>query len=208
MREKEKQTGARLISTIAGMRGGGHFRRAGSWPLAFRHWPTRLNNRRYVIAVRVCRWPGGKGGKSANEKQRRSKKVARDECREAGGDYGGRSPTYGSQWHLMMREDAHFSLSLFLFLRFSFLRAKLRADSPNSRQCLPRGGRARERSGGRFRRVTWLNSTSEYPGTSDIRFRRDLEFWRFRNVNIGEITRKDSRSKRCPSKTFKTLRHI
>jgi len=64
--------------------GGGKFRRAGSWPLAFRHWPTRLNNQRYVIAVRICRQPGGKGGKSANGKQQRSKKAARDECREAG----------------------------------------------------------------------------------------------------------------------------
>lgn len=51
--------------------------RSGSWPLAFRHWSTRLNNRRYVIArhafADVPRRKG-KGGKSANKKQRRRSK--------------------------------------------------------------------------------------------------------------------------------------
>lgn len=88
------------------MRGRGNFRRAGSWPLAFRHWPTRLNNRRYVIAVRVCRQPGGKGGKSANGKQRRSKKVVRDECREAGRLW--RSITYVRESVTPRDEDALF----------------------------------------------------------------------------------------------------
>jgi len=77
-------------------RGAGNFRKAGSWPLAFRHWPTRLNNPHYVIPARVRGHrkgqagsgggeggrEEGKGGKSANEKRRRSKKVARDEHRE------------------------------------------------------------------------------------------------------------------------------
>lgn len=104
--KKEKKGNGSASHFMAGMRGGGNFRRAGSWPLAFRHWPTRLNNRRYVIAVRVCRQPRGKGGKSANGKQRRSKKVARDECREAGRLW--RSITYVRESVTPCDEDALF----------------------------------------------------------------------------------------------------
>lgn len=104
--------GARLISWVCG---GKLSQRAGSWPLAFRHWPTKLNNRRYVIVVRVCRQPGGKGGKSANGKQRRSKKMARDECREAGRLW--RSITYVRESVTPRDEDALFFLSFHLSSR-------------------------------------------------------------------------------------------
>lgn len=56
--------------------------------------------------------------------------------------------------------DTSVMRTLFFSLPPPLLRTTLQADSPNPRQCPPCGGRARERSRKRFRRVTWLNSTS------------------------------------------------
>lgn len=92
--------------------------RSGAWALAFRHWPgwtTRLNNRRYVTGVyaftdeeagkeeREATVPtgrergGGRGGGGRGRGRRGSQRSVQ------GGDHGGRSPTYGSQWHLEAR---------------------------------------------------------------------------------------------------------
>lgn len=94
--------------------------RSGAWALAFRHWPgwtTRLNNRRYVTGVyaftdeeagkeeeREATVPTGRerggeggGGGGRGRGRRGSQRSVQ------GGDHGGRSPTYGSQWHLEAR---------------------------------------------------------------------------------------------------------
>jgi len=128
-------------------------------------WITSVTSSQYAFAdsqeERGARVPTG----SSNGVRRRQGTNV-----ERRGDYGGRSPTYGSQWHLR-DEDALFSSSFTSLFALRFEQTRQILDNVLHVEVARVNNQGNDSAP-----VTWLNSTYEYLG---VRYwiQEEFRFW-------------------------------